>query len=103
MMTNSLKSLKTFHHILLDYPIPTLNLLDINTLGKNWKGYTPKISALGKSLPDNPTLEGTANAPLPVIQRTIILTPTASNARETSSMEQLSTIVLYLHVENLIL
>src|ERR1043165_4762414 len=103
MMMSSLKFLKASHHILLDYPTLMLDPLDINTLGKNWKDCMPKISALDKSLPDNPTLEETANAPLPVIRKTTIPIPTALNAREIFSMERLSTIVLCLHVENLIL
>src|SRR5581483_4547557 len=103
MMMSPLKFLKVFHRISLDYLTPMLNLLDINTLDKNWKDYIPKTFALDKSLPDNPTLEETANAPLLATRKTTISIPTVSSARGTSSMEQLSTIVLYLHVESLTL
>src|SRR5437016_14004816 len=56
MIMNTSKYLKFFHRILLDYPIPMHNQLDINTPDKNWKDYTPKIFALGKSLPANPII-----------------------------------------------
>src|SRR5436853_782063 len=101
-MMNILKSLKVSHHILLDYLILTLNPLDINTLGKSWRDYTPKIFVLDKLSPDNPILEEMANALSPAILRTTIPIPIALNAKETFSMEQLSTIVPYLHAKNLI-
>src|SRR5437016_6157626 len=77
IMTNISKYLKFFHRILLDYPIPMHNRLDIITLDKNWKDYTPKIFVLGKSLPANPIIAEMVNAPLPAIQRTIMSIPTA--------------------------
>src|SRR5690348_15504047 len=68
---NFLRFLKTFHCILLDYPIQMRGLLDTSILDKNWRGYTPKTFVSDKLSPDNLILVEMVNVPLHVIQKTI--------------------------------
>ena len=103
MMTNTSKYLKFFHRILLDYQILIYNQLDIVTLDRNWKDYTPKIFALGKSLPVNPIIAEMVNVPLPAIQKTIMFILTALDVKGIYFMEPPSTIAPYLHAVNLVL
>src|SRR5947209_15100241 len=97
MMTNTSKYLKFFHRILLDYPILMHNQLDIITLDRNWKDYTPKIFALGKSLPVNPIIAEMVNVPLPAIQKTIMFIHTVLDVKGIYFMEPPSTIAPYLY------